>query len=218
MKRTYQTEVDVNSNIARPVCHKIDSNIIFLGICPKFFLHHITIFCFYVDDEVKTTSLHKKHQQNHRISDEHSCLCRHLQAIARNDCILYPFSLHKLEYESPPWWQFWGSYCFVWLQMFVCFALFKSRRLLQASVVADTAFDEGSGSRRRRCITSPIEGCERGQLILIQGVAYRWQETDFPFLVRVRQLRFSTPISCRSHAYTPQNFKTHAEDLRRTLN
>ena len=31
-------------------------------------------------------------------------------------------------------------------------------------------------------------------------------------------IRFSTPTSCRSHAGTPQNFKTHAEDLRRNLN
>ena len=35
---------------------------------------------------------------------------------------------------------------------------------------------------------------------------------------RVRQLCFNTPTSCRSHGGTPQNFKTHAEDLRRTLN
>ena len=165
-KKTHQTEVDENSNIARPVCHKIDSNIIFLGICPKFFLHHITIFRFDVDDEVKTTSLHEKHQQNHRISDEHSCLRRHLnQASARNDCILYPCSLHKFEYASPPW-PVTVLRIIVRLGANVCLfiPLLKSWGLLWASVVADTAFDEGRGSRRGRCITSPIEGCERDKV------------------------------------------------------
>ena len=59
----------------------------------------------------------------------------------------------------------------------------------------------------------------KSRIVLIKVFPYRWQGTmNFPFLVRVRQLHFSTPTSCRSHAGMPQNFKTHAEDLRRTLN